>query len=175
MSEYSLSITSDDYQTGPDAAPLSLIEYGDYQCPYSRLGYRYAQMALKHFGEDLRFVFRNFPIRKKHPLAQTAAEAALIAGKQGTFWEMHDTLFEENTGLEYDRILEIAEELELDLYSFKVDLSTGTFADRVQKDYRSGIIHGVDDTPTFFINEKKYPGELNYKQIRAALEAALND
>ncbi len=174
MSDLYIEISEDDYTLGSPDAPHTLLEYGDYECPYSRLGYRFSQMLLKEYNENLNFTFRNFPIRKKHPNAQLAAEAALCAGAQDRFWEMHDLLFKHNRTLSENRILDFAEDIGLDLYRFRVNLTTNEFAGRVTSDFRGGIKSGVDDTPTFFLNGKRYSGELDYKQLKAFVDTFLN-
>jgi protein-disulfide isomerase len=174
MSDLFIELSQADYILGKEDAKLTLIEYGDYECPYSRMGYRFAQMLLKNHPEDLNFAFRNFPLRKKHPHAQLAAEAALCAGDQGRFWEMHDLLFENNRSLNEAKILDFSEDIGLDLYSFKVDLTTHEFAKRVTTDFRGGVKSSVNDTPTFFVNGKRYSGELDYKELKAFTLTFLN-
>ncbi|WP_428235364.1 DsbA family protein [Gracilimonas sp.] len=174
MSDLYAEISEEDYFLGNPDAKLTLLEYGDYECPYSRLGYRFSQMLLKKYKQELRFVFRNFPLRKKHPNAQLAAEAALCAGAQDRFWEMHNLLFKHNRRLSENRILEFAEDIGLDLYRFKVNLTTNEFASRVTADFRGGVKSGVDDTPTFFVNGERYSGELDYKQLKAFVDTFLN-
>jgi len=173
VNDLSLNIRPDEYMQGSQNAPLIVIEYGDYECPYSRMGYRFAQLLLKNFSNQVCFAFRNFPLRKKHPNAQTCAEAALCAGKQNRFWEMHDLLFSNNQNLSMEKINSFVEQLELDEYTFNVDLQTHSFAGRVSKDFRSGVKNGVRDTPTFFINQQKYDGKLSYKELKKAVQEHL--
>ncbi|MBO6622370.1 MAG: thioredoxin domain-containing protein [Balneola sp.] len=165
MSDYSLNIRNEEYPKGNLSSKNILIEYGDYECPYSRLGYRYIQKFLKE-DTDLKFIFRHFPIKKKHPHAEMCAEAALCAGDQGKFWEMHDLMFADNQNLSRERLEEFAQELDLDRRKFHVDLESQSFLSWVQKDFRSGVKNGVDDTPTFFVNETKYEGDLDYNQLK---------
>lgn len=174
MSDLFIEISEDDYILGNADAEVTLLEYGDYECPYSRMGYRFSQMLLKNYSDSLKFVFRNFPLRKKHPNAQLAAEAALCAGAQNRFWEMHNLLFEHNRTLSESRILDFAEDIGLDLYRFKVDLTTNEYAKRVTTDFRGGVRSGVNDTPTFFVNGNRYSGELDYKQLKAFVDTFTN-
>jgi protein-disulfide isomerase len=165
MSEYGLSVRKEEYLKGDLSSKNILIEYGDYECPYSRLGYRYVQKILKE-DKNLQFIFRHFPIRKKHSNAEISAEAALSAGAQHKFWEMHDRLFDNSQRLNRGKLDELSEELQLDLRQFHVDMEAHSYLSWIQKDFRSGVKNGVDDTPTFFMNEKKYQGKLDYKQIK---------
>ncbi len=165
MTKYSLNIRAEEFPKGNLESENILIEYGDYECPYSRLGYRYIQKFLKE-ATDMKFVFRHFPIKKKHPHAELCAEAALCAGDQGKFWEMHDLMFADNRNLSREKLEEFAQELDLDRRKFHVDLESHSFLNWVQKDYRSGVKYGVNDTPTFFMNEKKYEGDLDFNQLK---------
>jgi protein-disulfide isomerase len=173
MPDYSLHIHDDEAQLGNPKASNTLIEFGDYECPFSRMGYRYVQRILKDFDEQLRFVFRHFPITKKHPNADRSAEAALFSGKEELFWEMHDLLFDNSLKLTPDKIDEIAASIGLDMFRFRMAMQNRTFKFRVQQDYRSGIKHGVNDTPTFFLNEQKYTGALDLKELKAFIEHSL--
>ena len=174
MSDLFVELSEQDNIKGNRDSEVTLIEYGDYECPYSRMGYRFAQMLLKNYDDQLKFCFRNFPLRKKHPNAQLAAEAALSAGAQDRFWEMHDLLFENNRSLSESKIIDFAEDIGLDMYRFKVDLTTNEFAKQVTNDFRGGIKSGVDDTPTFFVNGERYSGELDYKELKAFVDTFLN-
>ncbi|MEP1151109.1 MAG: DsbA family protein [Balneola sp.] len=164
MSDYGLNIRGDEEPKGNLQSENILIEYGDYECPYSRLGYRFIQKILKD-DEDLMFSFRHFPIKKKHPHAEMCAEASLCARDQGKFWEMHDLLFDNGQRLSREKLDELAETLELDIRKFHVDLESHSFLSEVQKDFRSGVKNKVNDTPTFFMNETKYEGDLEFKSI----------
>jgi protein-disulfide isomerase len=164
MPDYSLNIRDEEYPKGNLESQNILIEYGDYECPYSRLGYRFVQKILKE-DQELQFVFRHFPIKKKHPHAEMSAEAALCAGSQDEFWEMHDLLFDNSQRLSREKLDEFAEKLDLDMRQFHVELESHSFLSWVQLDFRSGVKNNVDDTPTFFMNEKKYEGELEYKSL----------
>jgi len=164
MADYSLNIRNEEFPKGNLSSKNILIEYGDYECPYSRLGYRFVQKILKE-DEDFKFVFRHFPIKKKHSNAEVCAEASLCSGAQDKFWEMHDLLFDNSQHLSRKKLDEFAEILELDMRKFHVDLESHEYLNWVNQDFRSGVKNGVDDTPTFFMNDKKYEGDLKYKQI----------
>ncbi len=165
MPKYSITLRDEEFLKGNITSENILLEYGDYECPFSRLGYRFIQKILKE-DPDLKFAFRHFPIKKKHPHAEMSSEAALCAGTQDKFWEMHDLLFLNNQNLNREKLDELAEKIDLDLRKFHVDMEAHSFSSWIQIDFRSGVKNGVDDTPAFFMNEKKYEGDLDYKQIK---------
>lgn len=168
-----LKIGDKDNVKGHPFAPVQLIEYGDYECPYSRKGYRFAQMLLRKREGHIYFAFRNFPLREKHPHAQISAEAALAAGKQGYFWRMHDLLYENWNELNKQKIEGIANQIDFDMNQFKNDLKQHTFRERVATELKEGITNGVEGTPTFFINEEMYNGALNYKELQQTIDNLL--
>jgi len=163
-----------DHTKGPTDAPLTLVEYGDYQCPYCGAAYPVVKRLQKTLGRKLRFVFRNFPLTQAHPYALIAAEAAETAALQGKFWEMHDLLFEQQTLLEPDIIPLWAKRIGLDLEKFGNDIKQGAVNKHIQEDRQSGILSGVNGTPTFFINGTRYDGSPDYSSLRAALESELD-
>lgn len=173
MSDLTLAVRKDDYSLGPNDAPVTLLEYGDYECPYSRKGYRFAQMLLRHREGHIRFIFRNYPLRKIHPHAQFCAEAALAAGDQGKFWEMHDLLFDNNRELSKKKIDRFAEQIELDMNRFRTDLEQERFKKRVTEDFRSGVKSGVEKTPAFFVNGQRYEGELEYRELESFIDSIM--
>jgi protein-disulfide isomerase len=143
---------------GPDDAPVTLVEYGDYECPYCGMAYPIVKRAQQELGNRLRFIFRNFPLAEAHPHARQAAQAAEAAAAQGKFWEMHDMLFEHQDALEPQDLIGYAESLDLDITRFEKDLEAGTYAKKVRDDFRSGVKSGVNGTPTFFVNGERYDG-----------------
>jgi protein-disulfide isomerase len=166
------SVSARDHILGPEDAPVTLVEYGDYQCPYCGMAYPIVSAAREAMGSDLRFVFRNFPITTIHPYAEEAAEAAEAAGAQGQFWEMHDWLFEHQESLAPNDLVEAASVLALDVDRFVRDLAQHRFAARVREDFMSGVRSGVNGTPTFFINGARHDGEWDYESLLAALRQA---
>ena len=162
-------VSARDHIRGPEDAPVTLVEYGDYQCPYCGMAYPIVNAVQKAMGSDLRFVFRNFPISTIHPYAEGAAEAAEAAGAQGQFWEMHDWLYEHQDSLAPKDLVEAAGRLELDGDRFVADLTQHRFAPRVREDFMSGVRSGVNGTPTFFINGLRHDGEWDYDSLLAAL------
>jgi protein-disulfide isomerase len=158
MSSLTPPVSSADHITGPDQAPVTLVEYGDYECPYCGQAYVNLKAVRTALGNQLRFVFRNLPLAEAHPHARLAAQAAEAAGAQGKFWEMHDTLFENQKALEEADLLRYAQMLELDTERIARELKDQTFAKRVRDDFRSGIRSGANGTPTFFLNGERYDG-----------------
>jgi protein-disulfide isomerase len=160
-----------DHASGPEDAPLTLVEYGDFQCPHCGKAYPIVKAVQRKLGPQLRFVYRYFPLTKIHPEAEHAAEAAEAAGAQGAFWQMHDRLFERQFALDDDSLVEYARELGLDAERIRGALDAGTYRDRVREDFMSGVKSGVNGTPTFFINGMRYDGRWDLESLLAALEA----
>lgn len=147
----------DDHVLGPDSAPVTVIAYCDFECPYCGHSFAMLKNLRTRLKRQLRFVFRHFPLSDKHPLAQQAAEAAEAAASQGQFWTMHDLLFEHQDALELDDLYRYADAARLDLVRFKEDLTRRVHASRVMHDVASGRRSGVTGTPTFFLNEALVP------------------
>ncbi len=161
-----------DHMQGNPDAPLTLVEYGDYECPFCGAAYPVVKQVQQRLGDQLCFVFRNFPLTQLHPHAQHAAEAAESAGGQGKFWEMHDMLFEHQRALDDPHLVQYATAIGLDVARFKMDIAAHTYADRVREDFISGVRSGVNGTPTFFINGRRHDGSSDLKGLLAALELA---
>jgi protein-disulfide isomerase len=173
-------VSARDHVAGPDGAPVTLVEYGDYECPYCGMAYPIVKAAQRELGGRLRFVFRNFPLAEIHPHARHAAQAAEAAGAQGKFWEMHDMLFEHQHALEDANLVRYAEMLGLDAVQLARELDAGTHAKRVRDDFRSGVRSGVNGTPTFFVNGERYEGawadeEAFIRTLRDAARQASRD
>ena len=147
-----------DHIQGPASAPVTLVEYGDYQCPFCGAAYPIIKDVQARMGDGLRFVFRNFPISTSHPNAELAAEAAEAAAVQGKFWEMHDLLYENQDRLGGDDLHAYAGRLGLDLETFDRELAGHAYAARVREDFMSGVRSGVNGTPTFYVNGSRYDG-----------------
>jgi len=166
-------VAARDHAQGPANALLTLVEYGDYQCPYCGAAYPVVKQLQKALGNKLRFVFRNFPLTEAHPYALIAAEAAEAAALQGKFWEMHDILYENQAMLSPDNLPEWAQEVGLDLKKFGAAIREEDIARRIKEDRSSGIRSGVNGTPTFFINGTRHDGPPYYESLVAALEEQL--
>ncbi|MFV0408869.1 MAG: DsbA family protein [Paracoccus sp. (in: a-proteobacteria)] len=147
------------------------MEFGDYQCPYCGQAYYQLQRVLGHFGDSLRFEFRNFPLASVHPFAVLAAEAAESAGVQGKFWQMHDALYEHQSALGPDLVLDLARQLRLDVDRFINDVNSDAHLSRIRADLQDGLRLGVNGTPSFFINGRKYDGSFDAGSLIRAIEA----
>ena len=158
-----------DHIQGPADAPVTMVEYGDYQCPFCGAAYPIIKDVQARMGDGLRFVFRNFPISTSHPNAELAAEAAEAAAVQGRFWEMHDLLYENQDRLGVDDLHAYAERLSLGLETFDRDLAGHAYAARVREDFMSGVHSGVNGTPTFYLNGSRYDGSYETESLLAAL------
>jgi protein-disulfide isomerase len=158
-----------DHIQGPIDAPMALVEYGDYECPYCGEAHPIVKAIQKGLGNRLCFAFRNFPLTNMHPYAEHAAEAAEAAGVQGHFWEMHDLLFENQDALGDESLAQYASTLGLDAQRLTGEVMSGAHAARVREDFRSGARLGVNGTPSFFINGMLYDGEPGVDALMAAL------
>jgi protein-disulfide isomerase len=147
-----------DQTQGNEQAAIKLVEYGDYQCPYCADAYPVIKEIQSTFGDQILFVFRNFPLQESHRYANIAAQAAEAAGKQGKFWEMHDAIYENQQQLNDDYLDSLAEKLGLDMEQFEWDLNSEEITNKVEDDFESGVRSGVNGTPSFFINGTKFDG-----------------
>lgn len=164
-----------DHAAGPNEAPLTLVEYGDLECPYCRMAHPIVKTARRELGDQLRFIFRHFPLKEVHPHAPHAAEATESAGAQGKFWEMHDIIFENQHALENADLLRYAKSLGLDAERIAQDLAAETYTKKVRDDFRSGVRSGVNGTPTFFVNGQRFDGTwADERRFIGALREALH-
>jgi len=150
---------SQDHVRGPDNAPVTVIAYCDFECPYSGEIYPVIHALVQQARDRVRYIFRHFPLLHKHPHAQQAAEAAEAAGAQGWFWEMHDLLFTHQAALEETDLFDYALELRLERAVFEHALRERTYAKRVYRDVAGGRRHGITGTPTFFLNGRRVADE----------------
>ena len=164
-------IAGRDHIQGPIHAPFTLLEYGDYECPYCGAAYPIVKEVQQRLGDRLCFAFRNFPLVNMHPHAQHAAEAAEAAGAQGRYWEMHDVLFENQNALEDEDLARYAADLGLDSRRLMTEVRTDKHMPRVREDFRSGAQGGVNGTPTFFINGVRFDGRTDAEALIAALSS----
>jgi protein-disulfide isomerase len=162
-----------DHTLGPEKAKVTLVEYGDYQCPSCGEAYPIVKALLDRLGRRVRFVFRNFPLATIHPHAESAAEAAEAAGAQGQFWAMHDVLFENQEALGGEDMVGYASALGLDEPRFVGELTEHVHAARVRADFMRGVRAGVNGTPTFFINERRHDGPYDLDSLLAAVEVEI--
>ena len=149
-------VNPNDHRFGSDRALVTLVEFGDYECPFCGRAHRVVKDALRRMPDELLFVFRHFPLAQTHPHAMAAALAAEAAGAQGKFWAMHDTLLENQNALRYADLLRHAERLDLDVDRFIADIKSDDYRQRVRVDFRSGVRSGVNGTPTFFVDATRF-------------------
>ena len=165
-------VSERDHRQGPDTAAVTLVQYGDYECPYTRLSTTVVRAIQQQLGEQLRFVFRNFPLTEIHPHALHAALAAEAAAAQGKFWQMHDDIFHHQHTLEDADLEQFAEAVGLDLQQYARALAEQRSLARIEEDMEGGERSGVQGTPTFFINGALYRGSWEQDALLAALQAA---
>jgi Na+:H+ antiporter, NhaA family len=164
-----------DHVSGSADAPLELVMYGDFQCPYCTAAQGPVRRVRERLGDELRFGFRHFPISETHPDAQRAAEAAEAAAAQGAFWEMHDALYGSGGRLHEDEIVATAAALGLDADRLRAELHDGTHAARVERDLESGRRSGVIGTPGFFVNGVLHRDAFDAGSLIEALTAGLRE
>ena len=174
MSEADLAVPVEprDHTQGAENAPVTLVEYGDYECPYCGRAFPIVKKLRQTMADTLRLVFRHFPQNNVHPHASVAAQAAEAAGAQKKFWDMHDMLFEHQEELAEADLGQYALRIGLEVYQFEADLSSERFSGKVLRDYEGGVASGVKKTPTFFINGIRYAGALEYAALEQAIRGA---
>jgi protein-disulfide isomerase len=173
--DLAVPVSPADHSLGPEDAPVTLVEYGDYECPDCLSAQPILAELRRRLKDNLRFVFRHFPRSSVHPRASAAAAAAEAAGAQGKFWEMHEALFRHQRELIDVDLTHLALRIGVELYGFQRDLESAASARRVRSDYDGGVQSGVRGTPTFFINGCRYPGPATVDALLAALTAAQAD
>jgi len=179
MSEHTptlkLPVGDRDHVQGSVDAKVTLLEYGDYQCPYCGEAYGIVKRVQEKFGQDLRFVFRNFPLTEVHPRAEFGAELAESSSDQGKFWEMHDYIYEHQPYLSNEDFFLQYEEskLGLDAQRIRKEIATHAHLSRIREDFMSGVRSGVNGTPTFFINGSRHNGDYLFETFVSAIERTL--
>ena len=174
MAALKVPISPEDHVQGAESARVTLVEYGDYECPHCGRAYPIVKRLQKHFAEGLRLAFRNFPLSEMHPNAEPAAETAEFAGAQGHFWEMHDLLFENQESLGQRLYAQLARGLDLSPEALRRALEDQEYKARVQADFKGGVRSGVNGTPTFFINGHRHDGPFDFEDLALAIDEALN-
>jgi protein-disulfide isomerase len=167
-----LPVSDRDHVQGSATALVTLVEYGDYECPHCGRAYPIVEELRRIMGDKLRFVFRNFPLSQIHEHAEMAAESAEAAAAQDRFWEMHHALFTHQNALDTAHLVQYAERLGLDAPLFSRALGEHTFRRRVHADFLGGARSGVNGTPTFFINEMRHDGRFDLSSLSEAIEDA---
>jgi protein-disulfide isomerase len=173
MTRLSVTVSAKDHIQGDPHAPVTLVEYGDYECPSCLQAYPIVKRLQKHFGKRMSFVFRNFPLTQIHPYAEPAAETAEFSATHHKFWEMHDLLYENQERLDDDLLVELSQQLKLDPDELTEALESKQFEPRVRTDFSSGVRSGVNGTPTFFINGQRHDGSYDYQSMVVAIDQAL--
>ena len=164
-----LPVGERDHVQGPATAPVTLVEYGDFECPYCRAAVPIVQEVQRLLGDRLRFVFRHFPLTGVHPHAQQAAEAAEAAAAQEMFFAMHAALFDHQDALDDDHLVQYAADLDLDSARIRGELAAHSHAGRVREDFESGLSSGARGTPTFYLDGARYDGLVGVRQFLAAI------
>ncbi len=173
MSTLTVPVGPDDHTSGPEDAQVTLVEYGDFECPHCGRAYPLLKKIKRELRGELRFVFRNFPLTQSHPHAEHAAEAAEAAAAQGEFWKMHDKLFENQRALADENLIAYARDIGIDADRFAQELESEAYAGEVTEDFKSGIRSGVNGTPTFFINGERFDGNwIDPAEFVSAIRAA---
>ncbi len=174
QAQLTVPVTADDHQQGPENAAVTLVEYGDFQCSFCGAAHPVVKQVQQAMGNDLRFVYRHFPLTEIHEFAGVAAEASESAAAQGAFWPYHDRLFEHQDALSPSDLAAHAEALGLDAGRVKQDLASGAWTEQVREDFIGGVRSDVNGTPTFFINGQRYDGPADPDSLLDALRAAAN-
>ena len=161
-----------DHFKGNVKSAVQLLEFGDFQCPHCGAAHPMLKKIEKTFGSGMLFIFRHFPLTELHPYAQIAAISSEAAARQGKFWEMFDLIYENQSQLNSELLLGLAKTLNLDLNKFKNDLDDPALSEKVESDFESGIISGVNGTPSFYINNEKFNGPYTFDYIALAIKRA---
>jgi len=173
MTKLKTPVTQHDHAQGDKDAPLTLLEYGDFECPHCGRAHPIVKALQQQFGDQLKFVYRHFPLAQMHPHAESAAETSEFGGAHKKFWDMHDLLFENQDQLGMPLYQELAETLRLPPTGLIQALEEGRFRSRVREDFSSGVRSGVNGTPTFFINGVRYDGMVDVDGMAEALSLEL--
>lgn len=166
-------VSRSDHIVGPATAKVTLVEYGDFECPFCGQAYPAVKILLGRFRERVRFVFRHFPLRELHPHAESAAEAAEAAGAQGKFWQMHDLLFENQLHLKAKNLRGYAEQAGLDLERYDYEMTDHVYLQRVQEHIDGGTRSKVRSTPGFFVNGIVQDVSFGFEHLEQAIETGL--
>jgi protein-disulfide isomerase len=172
MSTLKVPVNQRDHIRGGPSAAVTLVEYGDYQCPYCAAAHPVVRFLESHYGSSLLVVFRHFPLVEVHPLAATAAEAAEYAGDHGRFWEMHDAIYANQHRLSTQLLFALAGTLQLPQMGLRDAITRSLHGEKIQADFIGGIRSGVNGTPTFFVNGRRHQGGFTAPELAASIQAA---
>jgi protein-disulfide isomerase len=173
MAQLRNPVTSADHVIGDDSAAVTIVEYGDYECPFCAAAHAIVKQVLTRHGRTLRFVFRHFPLVEMHPVAEPAAETAEFAGTQGLFWPMHDAIYANQPRLNIPLLIALAAALKLSTVDLRDALAQQRFAPKIQADFGGGVRSGVNGTPTFFLNGMRFDHPLGAAGLPEAIDATL--
>jgi protein-disulfide isomerase len=174
MAKLRTPLTSADHIIGDENAAVTLVEYGDYQCPLCAAAHSIVKQILSRCGNNLRFAFRHFPLAEMHPFAEPAAETAEFAGSHGLFWPMHDAIYANQQRLSVPLLIALATNMELSSIELRDALANHRFLSKIQSDFAGGVRSGVNGTPAFFINGLRFDSPLGAAGLPAAIEAVLD-
>ena len=166
-------VTADDHMLGSAGAPVTVLEYGDYECPFCRGAYRDVHRMLDLYPGSILFVFRNFPITQLHPHAELAAEAAEAAAAQDKFWEMYELLLGPSSGLDLDSLVSHARELGLDTERFRREVTGRAYTAKIEADISEGVRNGVNATPKFYVDGERIDGKFPLEGLEDAIRASI--
>ena len=172
MARLTIPVGDDDHVRGPEQAPVTLVEYGDYQCPYCGMAYPIVNDLLRLRSESVRFVFRHFPLTNVHPYAELAAEVAEAAGSRDRFWPMHDWLFEHQRNINPRHLMVGVEQIGLPADVIARETSAHRYIDRIRRDFVGGVRSGVNGTPTFYVNGVRHDGGYTLDELLEAVDEA---
>jgi len=171
--ELAVPVAAVDHVLGPADARVTVVEYGDFECPICKQAAPAVKLALNRFAGRMRYVFRHFPLEEVHPHALLAAEAAEAAGGQGKFWQMHDLLFDNQSHLKPNHLRSYVEKLELDLVRYDADMADELYRQRIREHIEGGSRSGVRATPAFFINDRIHDVSFGMQHLMEGIETAL--
>ena len=174
MEEFAVTkVTADDHVRGRADAPVTVLEYGDYECPYCRGAARDVHEMLARYPDSVRFVFRNFPIAQLHPHAVQAAQGAEAAGAQGKFWPMYELLLQPASGLDLGSLLDYAANLSLDVGRFRDEVTGQAYTAKIDRDVQEGVRDGVNATPKFYVNGGRLDGKVPLEGLEDTIRTAV--
>ena len=174
MAKLKPPVSEQDHIKGDIHAPAVLVEYGDFQCPHCGAAFPIVNRIEEAYKKKLAFVFRHFPLAEAHPYAQAAAVASEAAANQGKFWQMHSLIFKNQNELGLEMLLALAESLKLDMKIFQHDFKDPKLFKKVEDQFESGIVSGVNGTPSFYINGVKYNDSYDYESLSGAIASIVN-
>jgi protein-disulfide isomerase len=174
MAKLKPPVSEQDHVKGDIHAPVVLVEYGDFQCPHCGAAFPIVNHIEETYKKKLAFVFRHFPLAESHPYAQAAAVASEAAANQGKFWQMHSLIYKNQNELGLEMLLALAQSLKLDMKIFQQDFKDPKLFKKVEDNFESGIVSGVNGTPSFYINGTKYNGAYDYESLSEAIGSFIN-